>query len=88
MFDGLLILVDIIAATASIRYLARLDRLGRECRAYAQRESGNGKDSLLALVGDQNLDKHQKIMRMESLAAGMGLLLSFSCLMGVVIITW
>ena len=87
MFDGPLALIAIVAASASILQLGRLSRLGQECRDYARAKSGNANDTLLAMIGDQDLDKHQKILRTEMLAACLGLLVSFSCLMGVVIVS-
>ncbi|MEM7045746.1 MAG: hypothetical protein AAF543_23285 [Pseudomonadota bacterium] len=88
MYDLVIACIAVVTAMTCMQQLVRLDQLAHEFRQVAEKAKTEATDLFQAMVEDVELSTHQRILRTEALAASSLLMLSFSCLLGVVLISW
>lgn len=86
--DLTLMMMAIIAALSSGLQLLRIDRLAREFEDYAAKNDACPVDVVQAIMHPGELDKHQKILRTESIFTAGLMALTLSCLLAIIVIAW
>ena len=87
MYDLVVACVAVVTAITCVQQLVRLDQLAHEFRQVAERTDTGATDIFQAMVEDVELTKHLRMLRTEALAAASLLILSFCCLVGMVLIS-
>lgn len=88
MSEVVLATIAVLAALSGIRAIRRLDRLAGEFRQYAVQTRSASTGIIRALVDHKPLDKHQRILRAETLTDTLFLAALVSGLVGIVLISF
>jgi hypothetical protein len=87
MLEWLLASIALVSAVECVLQLRQLDHLFEEFHDYAEKTSAASTGLIQALLHQESLDSHQRILRTQAMVASAVLMLYLSCLTGVVLIS-